>query len=966
MATTRRLLGPALILLGAAQVSAQGTGGVIEGRITDEQGRALAGTSVTVVHAATGLERTAPSDDTGLFRFPGLPVGAYEVRAEHPGIPPVSVKDLGVNVAATTVVDFTVALALQTEAVRVTTAPPLIDPLDSGVGEVVTQVQVAHLPLNGRQFANLGALAPGVSLGSLVNQGKSTQFAPWVAGGGGRNVNYLVDGGEHNDDRRGGLTQLFPLDAIEEFNFQYRFKPEHGRASGGVFNVVTKAGTNVFSGSAFGYFRDKRLNALTERQKRDDLQEADFRRYQYGASLGGPIRTDRAHFFVSFERVHQDGARVVDTGAVFRDKEGVFDDPLRENIFAGKLTANIGSRSYLSMRYGYNDNDAVLVFEAARPPEGWSDVSNTYHSANASLGSGLAAGLLNELVFQYSSYRNAFRDRSRLPVETFPVGLRLGRADYEGDLRQERYELGDALTWTRGRHEIKLGARFIHEPVLSSTSAEPSPVYQHPSDERTSPIRFITVSRSLLPPSAESFPNRQYAAYLQDTLRATDRLTLDAGVRYDLVTRFAIDQSSNPLFRELQAAGAAGRLDGAIGLEDFGKEPRDDKNNLSGRAGLTWDVKGDGRLVFRGGVGRYYDFPYTDATVGRFGSRGLFVEDYLACDSYPVCAGGIRNRDGSFFRVGDPLPPNARPQPRVLSLGAVSPRVRQPYADQANLGLSTALADHYAVEVDAVYARGRDWGVALAPNVIVDPRRFLGDLPCDRPESRARRFSSVLPTTGVCDFGVAVSRARSHYKAVTLAVKRQWDRKLQLLSSYTLSKATAITTGASDEPYFYRAVEASDPFGAVQEGPTGTDARHRVNVSGVASPGWGFTVAAIFRYRSRTPYTVITGRDDNQDGANFDLPPGSATVNQARGADFKQLDLRISRRFGLGEGRTAAELIVEAFNVTNARNPSNFEGNQTRTGEFGQPRNFAGDAGAIGEVRGGEQRQARVGLRLTF
>ncbi|MCA1560719.1 MAG: TonB-dependent receptor plug domain-containing protein, partial [Acidobacteria bacterium] len=164
-----------------------------------------------------------------------------------------------------------------------------------------------NLPLNGRQFANLAATIPGVGLGFHSDPTKSTQYSPQINGGNGRNVNYQMDGGDNNDDTVGGLLQLFPLEAIQEFNVQTaRYKAEYGRSNGGVMNIVTKSGTNDMSGSLFTLFRDTEMNARTETEKFNEVEKQDYRRYQYGGSFGGPIARDRVHYFAAAERTQQD------------------------------------------------------------------------------------------------------------------------------------------------------------------------------------------------------------------------------------------------------------------------------------------------------------------------------------------------------------------------------------------------------------------------------------------------------------------------------------------------------------------------------------------------------------------------------------------------------------------------------------------------------------------------------------
>ena len=138
-----------------------------------------------------------------------------------------------------------------------------------------TSRRIENLPLNGRQFANLAATIPGVGLGFHTDPTKSTQYSPQINGGNGRNVNYQIDGGDNNDDTVGGLLQLFPLEAIQEFNFlTQRYKAEYGRSNGGVMNIVTKSGTNDCRGQLLRALPRQAMNAKTETEKRGDDRQA--------------------------------------------------------------------------------------------------------------------------------------------------------------------------------------------------------------------------------------------------------------------------------------------------------------------------------------------------------------------------------------------------------------------------------------------------------------------------------------------------------------------------------------------------------------------------------------------------------------------------------------------------------------------------------------------------------------------
>jgi hypothetical protein len=274
-----------------------------------------------------------------------LPVGQYDVSAELSGFQTYARKGVTVNVAQTTDLNVELKLAGISESVNVTAEAPLMKTSDSSVGGVVDVTKIESLPLNGRQFANLAMAIPGVGLAFHSDPTKSTQYSPQIAGGNGRNVNYQIDGGDNNDDTVGGLLQLFPLEAIQEFNFiTQRYKAEYGRSNGGVMNIVTKSGTNEPKGSWFTSMRDKSLNARTQTEKLNNVSKQPYRRYQYGGSFGGPIIQNTAHFFAAFERTQQDTQQAVTTLGLFPNLDGVFPTPSRENLFTGKVSANL-SRS---------------------------------------------------------------------------------------------------------------------------------------------------------------------------------------------------------------------------------------------------------------------------------------------------------------------------------------------------------------------------------------------------------------------------------------------------------------------------------------------------------------------------------------------------------------------------------------------------------------------------------------------
>jgi outer membrane receptor protein involved in Fe transport len=881
-----------------------------------------------------------------------------------------------VNVSRSVDLDATLRVAQFAETVTVTGDTPLISTSSSGLGQVVDVERIENLPLNGRQFANLAATVPGVGLGFNSEVTKSSQYTPQISGGNGRNLNYLVDGGDNNDDTTGGLLQMFPLEAIQEFNVMTQgFRAEYGRSNGGILNVVTKSGTNDVRGSFFSLFRDDALNARTFAEKLSRVDKQAYRRYQFGGSLGGPIIENRLHYFGAFERVHQDTRQPVNTAGLFPAIDGVYDVRVRETMFTGKVTATLTSAQYLALRYGRNGNSQPSNAALRNAPESWSTSRNTYNSVNANH-NWVREAALNELIVQYSNFHNGIPTSSDGPSLLFPNGVRTGANPVAPQAtRQEKWQLRDdvsiALPGVAGlEHQLKFGATWIHEPELfTSTESLFSGQYTFIANDPAAPLREIMVAGGA---AAANIPLDMYGLYVQDDWRVTDRLTLNLGVRWDYVDGAPLDQGSNPNFVVMQAAGRAGRFAGSA-LDDFGKEPRGDKDNIQPRAGFAYDVRGDGRDVVRGGWGRYTDFAYTNANMlaaafDAVGGSGLV---FLASNP-----SGIRRPDGAWFSVSDPLSLIAsqnlvNPDLPLLGGQVVSPRLEQPYTIQSNLGWTHDLGSQTALSVDYVRADGRDINVRLRPNALVNGRRALADL-------------AIQPNA--FQFRTAISRGKSQHDGLMVGLQRRMVRGFDLNGWYMLSSSTSNVGPAYDELDANLVQDVSDPFGPVQNGPsTRTDARHRATISAIVQAPWGFQVSPIFMYRSALPTHTFEGTDLNRDGntvdrtalayryTGFDEETGRATfeeagacetVNCSRRAPFSQLNLRVSRSFRLG-GAANIEAIAEVFNLFNALNPfipvsTARLGAGAPLGSFMQPTAYAGD------VQQPEQRVGQIGLRVRF
>ena len=987
MTTLSRLLAALAVTLVAVPTFAQQTTGTIAGRVLDPQGTAVPGATITATDAATGLIRSDVSDNDGLYRLNAMPVGSYDVVAELSGFTRLERRDIVVDVSETTNLNLMLRLAPVAETVTVVGDTPLIPTTSSSVGQVVDITRIERLPLDGRQFANLAATVPGVGLGFHSDPTKATEYAPQISGGNGRNINYVVDGGDNNDDTIGGLAQLYPLEGIQQFNLHtQRFDAQYGRGTA-VLNVVTKSGTNDAHGSAISFFRDTALNArtMTEGLNRDAClrtgaancpDKQDYQRYQYGGSLGGPIARDRLFYFAAFERTQQDTKQAVDTLGLFPADDGVFAVPVRENLFTGKVTANLRSGHYFALRYGYDGNSSPSGAGPRAAHSTWAKSTNEFHSVNASDNWVFGGTKLNEFVFQVSTFDNAIPGSITQPALTFPNGV-TGGANQSApqSTEQTKWQFRDDVSWTVHRfggleHNLKAGANWLHEPRLYiSTQSGVAGFFTMGANDINGPVQQVMVIGG----AAEvNIPLDFYSGYVQDDWRATSKLTVNLGARYDYVSGMPLDQSRNPNFQVMQAAGAAGRFAGTV-LDEFGKQPKADKNNVQPRLGLAYDVRGDGHDVLRAGWGLYTDFAYTNqnalnAAIDAAGGAGIV---FLVTN--PT---GIRRADGSFFRVADPLSTISTQNLVNTSLpplgGQVqSPLLQQPYTRQANIGWVHQISPATTVSADFVRADGLDVNTRVRINQLVNGRRNLADL-------------AIQPNSN--QFRVALSKGTSAYNAMILGVNRRMSNHLDVSGSYTLAKATSIIGSSSDETDANLVQDIRDPFGSVQDAPlTRTDGRHRVSLSAIVEAPFGIDVAPILLYQSALPTHSFEGLDLNTDGnvndktarayrytglnadgtARFEESGSCDTVNCSRRAPYSQLNLRISRGFQLA-GSARVEAIAEVFNVLNAKNP--FIPLTTRrlsaTGapltSFMQPTAFAGDFGQP------EQRVGQIGFRITF
>ncbi len=288
------------MLLATPFAGAQSTGGRIRGTVIDSSGAAIAAAKVSIINEATHATRDAEAGANGEYIFLEVPVGTYEVDAQSTGFKKYVRKGIVLNLNEVVNLDITLQVGSAVDTIEVTGAAPLVDTTSTQLGAVVNERAVSQLPLANRNTYQLLQLQPGVQsqVGLDTVYGSDRAGVVSVNGGRGRDNNFTVNGGDGND-QFAGLPAIQPSpDAIEEFRvLTNTFDAEYGRNSGAVVNVVTKSGSNDVHGNAYEFFRNKNLNA----KGFFDSSKLDYLQNQFGATLGGPIKKDRAFFFVTYE-----------------------------------------------------------------------------------------------------------------------------------------------------------------------------------------------------------------------------------------------------------------------------------------------------------------------------------------------------------------------------------------------------------------------------------------------------------------------------------------------------------------------------------------------------------------------------------------------------------------------------------------------------------------------------------------
>ena len=906
-------------------------------------------------------------------------------------------------------------------------AAPLVETTKTDVSGVIDQRRLENLPVNGRSFASLAILIPGATLQPSFDPTKARVGTFSIGGSTGRNLNVTIDGGDNKDNAVGGILQNFSMEGIQEFALStQRFSAANGRSGGALLSVVSKSGTNGFHGSAFGFFRDDALNAnapklLAEANpslfpSSSDAVKPPFSRQQFGGSFGGPIKKDKAFFFGTVERTRERGnsivpgvdqAKITTLSAFGYEAVQFLPQPFNDWQYTVKGDINLSQKHSLVLRFAGQNNDALndqAGFLIVRTDlSGGNESLNTLYNFLANETWTVNANTVNQFTYQYSTFDNRINATTDLNLLAFPDGLLLGRnGNVPQQTLQNKHQFRDDLTWNHGNHSFKFGGDFTYIPKLGGLFAfNSAPEYdfnfnadeiahnpgQFPQGFNTTQVlpgpitcgSFVgtptctpadlagvgVVAQVVLSGGDPSFNLRegahQFAFYVQDDWKINPKFTLNVGLRYDVDFGF-VDNAHAAENRAYQALKI-------IGSKFAHKVVEDDKNNFSPRIGFAWDFKGDARSVVRGGYGIYFDQSFLNVP--------LFAVQQANPEIYATFF-----NDGANLAISSPPPTIPRPLNNPLSGTRgrmLDPDFESPYTQQWNIGYAQELGRNMALEFDYVHILGLheftgfDINPRIGPLINAqrsspNPGRVLTSQFAAHASELTAKFGTPTPFARIT---VAQSDSRSRYDAFTASLKRRYANKYQFNIHYTYAKSRAWFGAIAD--FGLQAQNLLNKWDPINFGPTGEDERHRFVASGVFDLPWGLQVAPIFQLGSARPYSILPSCvcDINRDGVTNDresINPGvndqvKVPINDHRGDNFSQLNVRVSKFINWGESKKLG-LFFEAFNVFNTGNYGNSFQNVTGSPDFGKPVNFFGATGFSEPL--GIPFQAQLGVRFTF
>lgn len=930
------------LTLTSVPAAAQGQSSAVQGRVVDESGAGMPGVVVLVTHQGSGMFRQVVSNPDGSYFVTGILPGPYRITAELAGFKKYERPDVLLTVGNTASLDITLGLGGIEESVTVTGEAPLIDSTSKQIGANIGQAELAALPIMNKDWMYAVGLTPGIQVASSTASFSCESLI--VGGGSNRSGNFSIDGGGNNDDYLGSScgSQVRPaIETVQEFQvLTNQYDAEFGRTAGAVVNVITKQGSNVFHGALFDSYTDQRFTAPDFFVAQSNLVKPQTEQKDWGGTLGGPIKKDKAHFFYSMDRIIYAEGRsntfparpelnYANTQTMFLWNHMVrFDQQINRN--------NTWTARYLveySPTFGRVARKETL---AGRDQEFDID-RNTGGKWNTVLGN----NRVNELRVGYTHEKNGFTvPEVQVGVPMTDLAPTLSMLTFfdgpnNGALFRidNAYEVTDAYSHflpqkMGGDHDLKVGAQFIYSTIELPDQTDMNGRFTFSTDKafnRNDPSTYPERLFIRVPGASDILmPTRVGVLFAQDKWHRGN-LTMNLGVRYDIEST-PISNDYNPLFSR-----------GAHAV---------DKKDIAPRLGFAWKPDASGRSLIRGGYGIFYD-KVTLQTTTPFVSQGVYGTSFTA--SFPNSSADPGPSRGQLptdaLLVNGPIVNRALvdaqypPGSLGRNTGIVfvdSPDRVVPKTHQVSFGYERQLAQQLAFTLDYIHSWNRDQLITydLNPGLRVDTSRTGKIVYADT--------DGIAQQLGISAFANQVltrtNDGSSQFDGMNLSLEKRYSNHWAARVSYATGSARG--NSEADQTNVNNYQQGADPRLDLNFGPLNADRRQNFVINGrVEIPRTaGLTLSGVYRYMTGTPMTLINSAlDSDRNGLLFDpLPAGSycglgvnafCTDNQggrngARGPVFKQTDLKFAYRFHPRK-ETTIDANMELFNIFNTANFSN-------------------------------------------
>jgi len=979
----------------AVATSARAQDASVIGTVTDETKAVLPGATVTAVNLETGAQMSAVTDDRGQYRLMQVPPGRYKIQAELQGFGTVMVPQVELLVGQNATVPFALKVASVSETVTVSAESPLVDTASSQVAGNVDRRQMEELPLQGRNWMELSKLVKGVTANDIGNSvGTGNMDDMWQLNLDGQQITQKVAGSGFGQPR-------FSREAIAEFQIVTNmFDITQGRSAGMEIQAISKSGTNMTSGSGYGFFRSDSFNAPDPVANK----VLPYSNQQIGATLGGPIVKDKIHYFVSYEYEREPGT-AFQTPSLLPSQSTSVPYQNGQKSFLARVDDQLTSVDRLSVRGSYwTWQNPFVVGNGTTPP---SESSNQTKNATNVLGTWTkvmsGGSRLLEIKGGYNGFHwtNAPQDSMIGTPEYRIPGMTIGAPyNYPQTLKQDNWTGRVDFSLHRANNDMKIGAEYIHVHdggpwyiqrvgFFNFSQAPPAAILNaaFPAGSELDPSKWnVALLNPYVTNSNINFtqgdwtidaPRPTYALWFGDNWRASSNLTLNLGIRWDADPNMAsppgiVESTINVNNQLTTAYGEYG-----VGTNNFGyKSGIRDWADVAPRAGFTYNVGGKNDLVVRGGTGIYFASPVSNVTF----SPQLYsqlVSAQFVFDGRPDFITNPTNglTTAQLFSGAVKLP--------AQTVRSIAPDFKSPYNWQSSIGFQkqinaitgfdvdithwTEYRDTRTIDGNLIYNPATGYNLnnganAVRPNPAYGPVFvFTSDGKRDQTQmasSLTRRMHNhfqagvtwtymfEMKDNGTVGYGTAPANNPFDYLNGEWATSVDFQRNT--VRTWALAQLPlGINASVS---YFYG---SGNRFNAtVATAPYGKTGNNRLNLAGNGGPS--------------TTIVIPTGILDRWDGPATIASGDTIPRNALEGLPLHKVDLHLTKDIKFG-GHEKAQLIGEVFNLFNHANygayntslsPAANTATTSATSTFGLPATAAGTAYV--------SRQAQLGFRLTF